>query len=1314
MPVKIDWNKLNLLPKDADKSFEEFCSHIVSHLYGQYGTLSYFYNTPGSEFYIELNKPVTIDGVDYVQGDVLGWQAKFWRGDHDDENSSLNASHIHELEEGFITTVKYKSNIKLWVVCTPGFFVQKQWDKLYAKLKGIKSDCCFTSWHRVKFEDFYLNDHHAFNGIFQYYFGESYAIKARLDEISKDTLSYLSKKFDVDIHTPTDFEDALLTIVNSDKAKEWLIDSIETLIHHITDDKKRPVVQTSTWEYKQFTPTYWELYAKDFTERESVADQLNGYLKDKDHILDNTIAIKTVIDTYSKERNKRVGEINKELHTTYKKHEKGQMLVGCINEMVSRVNSLEEYLTHIGEKEDISVLAIVNRIVQKDFSVFAEAGYGKTHFACSLASNMLDRDKPVFFVTGSKFRNCNCCESKLKDLLQLPDSDTVNDMLDALDFAGEVYECKLPIIIDGLNETTPQADRWREELPPLRRKIRERQHLILVTTCREKKDYITLIYGEDSYKKVENYIILPGIQHKNLYKATRLYFNKYDIRPTNQAALTSFTNPLLLKVFCEVNKGRHAFELNDHTLATCMSDYNRQLVDKIATDGGKVNKMKRHQIEEGLNKVAMIIWEKNDRQLDFFTEFANVFGDRTDDFLNEGMCFIVERVGDQDKVQFAFDLVAGFHIAKAIVNRNTDADSFCRYIEKYTVRLFGECHHTLAEDIAKSLFYLVPIYYQKQWYELMPNADVFNVAMDHLDIIASTHDGEESLVKLIESNKENSELKERLCNSLYERVCHHQNIRHISLFVPFFAELSALKADTWWNSKLAAKGGLSQVWSILHDRYWSNRYNVSDRMALSLLLCGVVDREYRSKFYDELFRLVEGNPIQGLKVCEEAIATNDYFIFEVIVSIVTGVGLRAKDEGTLKLCIGVLESYLSSNTSSHIVLIDDLETLYSYAEIVFGLEVDRTIIYKNKGEKWPVVEAGDYSFYPLYDYDFDKYYIRPLYEWSYHGDPYYSSEEVYGMLWARLRTKDYDEEKYAAIQNVEDKELNYRREMRVSYAHKLGRGVLMELYGWMMLNNKLDNEFKHTFRSTIVDIDPSHPRFYPKRALVSQSMLPHQISGLPSWIEQNHDDIAEGLFVTELPGHKGEWVLMRGYCTQKMEDRHANIYLSGTSQLVPEELSDEKAVELSLDDAIDYSSAFACELWWRPLEYTEHYDYDAIPPRLMARYEFSGWDSSQMHYSSFYMLNIKISQSIGLTFDMKTMAYYLGDEEVSAYFVNDEDMYFYIRRDVVDLILKKHEAKLRHHIYERRIVTGKPSKEIVELRDDQKFRQLDRDVFYHL
>ena len=1316
MSVRIDWNKLILLPKDADKSFEEFCYHIVSHLYGQYGTLGYFYNTPGSEFYIELNKPINIDGIEYSSGDILGWQAKFWRGIRDDENSPLDAGHIQELEQGFNTTVRYKGNIKLWVICSPGFFVQSQWDKLHVKLKSIKKDCNFVSWHRVTFEDFYLQDHHKINGIFHFYFGESYAIKGKLDEISKDTLSYLSKKFDVDIHTPTDFEDALLAIVNRDKAKTWLIDSIAKLVQHVENDKKQPIVERNTFLYYQFSHDYWELYAKDFTERELLTTRLNSYLNDSDHILENITDIKLLIEDYLKQRETRVDAINKELNITFNKYGHDQILVNYINEMVERVNRLENYISKYDNKDNTSILNIVNWIIKKDFSVFAEAGYGKTHFACSLASNMLERGKPVLFLTGSKFRNCNGCESKLKDLLQLPEGITVPDMLDALDFVAEIHDCRLPIIIDGLNETVPHADRWKEELPPLRRKITERQNLILVTTCREKEDYIRLIYGESNYECIENNILLPGIQFKNLSSATKLYFKKYDIQPSNQAALSCFTNPLLLKVFCEVNKGRHDFELNEHTLATCMNDYSQKLINNIATNKeGIVNRIVRHQIEEGLNIVALTIWNKKDRQIDFYSEFYNVFKDYTYAFLNEGMCFITERVGDYDKVQFAYDLVAGFHIAKAIISITTDADNFCQYIENHYDMLFGEQRHTLAEDIAKSLVYLVPIHYQKQWYELMPKPEVIAVAMSHLDIIASTFEGKDSLVLLLESNQERQEMKERICNCLFDRIYNHHNIRHLSLFVPFFTGMKTLEIDTWWNSKFAGYGKLNNVWSILHDRFWSNRYDAKDKMALSLLLCGVVDREFRTKFYNELFELLEVHTAQGLDLCRSIIRTKDYYIFEAVVSIVAGIGLRTKDIVILKHCIAILEDFLKSSTASHLVLIDDLDTLYCFAKSEFNIEYDKNLLYKNKEEIWPIETDGELNWYTLYDYDFEKYNIRPLFSYGYNGEkPLFTSEEVYGRLSARIKTKGYDEDAYANIQNTEDKKLNYRRDSRVSYAHKLGRGVLMEFYGWLMLNNYIPNEFKHTFRSTIIDIDPSHPKFYPKRTFYNQSMLPKTMSEVADWIEKNHDEIATKNFITTIPGHKSEWVLMRGYCIQKIEERYVYLYLSGTSQLISEDISEDEIKDLSLDAVIDYSNAFACELWWRQLEYTEDYDYDSTPPRLTTKYDFSGWDSSRFQYPHFYMLNIEIAKNIGLQFDMHKMTYYLGEEEVSAYFVNDNDMFFYMRKDVVDMILKKYNAKLRHHIFENRIVIGNPPKDEVVLADDQKFRQLDKDIFYHL
>lgn len=74
------------------------------------------------------------------------------------------------------------------------------------------------------------------------------------------------------------------------------------------------------------------------------------------------------------------------------------------------------------------------------------------------------------------------------------------------------------------------------------------------------------------------------------------------------------------------------------------------------------------------------------------------------------------------------------------------------------------------------------------------------------------------------------------------------------------------------------------------------------------------------------------------------------FIFESIISIVTGIGLRAKETSTINNCISILEDYLANYNSNHIVLLDDLETLYSYGEDLYGQTYDRNILYKNRDE----------------------------------------------------------------------------------------------------------------------------------------------------------------------------------------------------------------------------------------------------------------------------------------------------------------------------------------------------------------------------
>ena len=94
-------------------------------------------------------------------------------------------------------------------------------------------------------------------------------------------------------------------------------------------------------------------------------------------------------------------------------------------------------------------------------------------------------------------------------------------------------------------------------------------------------------------------------------------------------------------------------------------------------------------------------------------DFAKIFDDKVYDLINEGLCFTFEKNNGEEQVQYTYDMVAGFHIAKCILHKCGEDEDFKLFIDSNKGKFFGDKRHTLAEDIIKSLFYLVPKHYHK-------------------------------------------------------------------------------------------------------------------------------------------------------------------------------------------------------------------------------------------------------------------------------------------------------------------------------------------------------------------------------------------------------------------------------------------------------------------------------------------------------------------------------------------------------------------------------------------------------------------------
>ena len=1273
---------------DERLEFEHFCFHVASCMFEDYGKIEYFYNTPGSEFYIELKNSLTFGGKTYNQGDVLGWQAKYWRGAKDDSNSPLDADHKKELRKGFEVSMSYRPNLKLWIVCTPGSFVQKEWDKLVADLRTINCSCDFASWHREIFEDFYLKNSSQFNGIFKYYFGEKFIGLNTLFEISCTTLEVLKRKYDVELHTASDFESSLLSVVDENVASQKIKGFISRLKKHADNDRKMPILNTYDWGYSKLSNRFINYYQEDFVLRYRLIDKIYSLYYNRDNIVSKAEELLSLIDDYCKNRQIRVQIVNEEFQQIYSQgHDEYGGLNDYLTELARRARVLESVLTKDDDfsKENLSSFLLL--LSRKYFQVFAKPGYGKTHLACSLTDNMLKRNKPVLFFMGSSFRNCDSFQSLVLERLGLNGSMSFSDMLDCLDFLARVHHCKLPIIIDGLNETAPNEERWKEELPALKVLLDKHSHLLLVITCRDKTDYLQAIYGVDNYTEVDNHILLNGLVKEDLEVTVDKYFSKYEIRNATVEDFGAFENPLLLKIFCITNKNKSNIVVNNYSLVSCMDDYSNQLLSNISMHKGKIDKLAKHKLEKNLHRASYILFENDTRYLDFYNQFAKIFDDKVYDLINEGLCFTFEKNNGEEQVQYTYDMVAGFHIAKSILHRCGEEEDFKSFIDSNKGKFFGDIRHTLAEDIIKSLFYLVPIHYHKEWFEIMPNPEVINAAIDNLDIFLTSDNGRKSFVNILTETECTTKIIEHLFNALYEKVSTY-NIGYISSFLPFFTKQSGSILDQYWNSKYATYDVMQEAYSILHDRYVSNKFKNADLLAFALLMCGITDMEYRENFCKQAFLIIKKNNDEGLRICSLLLNTSDPFVREAVISVIAGLGLHSKDWKTLKKCIDILEKYLQNHTTTNVVLLDDLETLYSYAEVTFRQLHNRELLYKYADVKWSDKIEKKWALFSVFDYDYDKSYIRPLFIPDYCYKTYYTSSHIYGMLQNMAECLGYDQDVCSMLQNEEYEKVSYRRQLKDKYAFKYGQAALYELYGWLLLNGKLENEYVGTFRTPLVRIDPSFPIVLQKRNLFTVFLLPKRNEDLGNWIKANVSDWQASLIMTKLPNRDGDWILLYGTCYQMMSEKHANIYLEWNSFLVQKDISPDE-VDLEFAEFIrEYDHAFLEELSWRELINTQtKHTEDNVS--ILVKYSFSEWTTKRFKYKSFVCLSSEICQMLELTFDVDRLAYTFANEDVSTSFIGNDSMFFFLRKDVVDKLLEMKKSYLYIQMEEHRSIIGK-------------------------
>lgn len=571
----INWDKLQAYSGDTKKSFEELCYQIVSEKFKDDilngATLTSIDDSGGGdgvEFYLT-----------YENGDVYGWQAKYF--------CRLNeGGRKEQIKKSLQTTYDKHPNIKKWFLCSKCNFTpdEKNWfdDDLANTTKNGRT--VLPTNHNVELIHWgesellsYLKD---YSNIYKFFFSEKFLTQEWFENRYKIDIAktQIKTKYISEIHIQTNIDMTICKILGGNG-----------LINVIEREIEQHQVLMYAEEYKQ---SYLRLFSEDISdEYKNIQTYFRKFLEEKENIIDIAInkieEIKQIILIKDEQKLKlKIKELYKYINSLkefYKKYD--DLSESDLCEPIKHLRIEKENSSDLEKKEkdkietenrkrkkvrdilfsplyDLSeyaisslegVFRVFDLLEQNELHISGEAGMGKTHVSFNIFENLiLHQKEPAIFILAKEIYTDQNLENQLKDNFSIPVNWTFDDFLDALEISARVYKVKIPIIIDGLNESTHWNSVWKNGLEKFILKLKQYPHIVLITTYRN--SYEDQLFPKKYFNDYDRWRLKEFIHGFEEFdgKAIETYFKFYKIKLENRSnAIGYFKHPLHLKIFCE-------------------------------------------------------------------------------------------------------------------------------------------------------------------------------------------------------------------------------------------------------------------------------------------------------------------------------------------------------------------------------------------------------------------------------------------------------------------------------------------------------------------------------------------------------------------------------------------------------------------------------------------------------------------------------------------------------------------------------------------------------------------------------------------
>jgi len=1218
----MNWHALRTYGQTPAKSFEELCYQIAKTLFGSLGRFTPIDDSGGGdgvEFYLEL-----------PNGEEWGWQAKFYLPGARLSDSNRQAAISGSLRRALAVHPR----LTKWYLCTPMTFTPRElsWlrgvDPAGNSVRGLPEVIPFghgieiEHWNESDFGDWLSQPR--FAGKRQYFFGELELDAAWFARRLDQERPSVSHEYLADLHVKTDV-DRMISLslggAETQRAVREALDRLQSALAKAQEHRNELADAELRAAHDR-----WRSHAS------AVQENLASGLA-----LVEAGDFETLAPSDFERQSTAFGEALELLQQTLDPDgESADWVIRA--EFLPTETVRREQLIIVRRLLDAAQMAqrtsraasnALMRVQQSAIHLHGDAGQGKTHTVFDLCHRRVSAGQPAIFLSARGMRDGRALVEQLRTRLDVPPSYSWDDLLGALDSAAKAHRVRLPVVIDGLNESGPIGPNniWAVDLPRLVVEFKAHPNLLLVTTCRS--SYLPAIWPSGI---PSNLSAVRGFGFKT-DEAVKAYFTHYKLAgDMTGVPLRQFAHPIYLRMFCEVHNPDRAapvdvffgeealYEVFEHYL----NRVNTSLVTKLGRRPGS------QVLRPLLDRVADELWNSGvrDVSLDAFMVLTDGSADadwadsKAKALLDEGLVASRNYVGNEERVGFTYDLLGGYLIARRLLAHH-QADFRAFLTEGLTLQALLGVHglpHPLGEDIGRCLAALCALELREHLHEVAGEDRYLAYALPMVFELPPLRIGEheQQLVRAAFLRPAETAKLMDWASPVLLSERHPLNARFWS---DVLMRLGVTERDLTWSEALRNDWSrLREMIEQLEEQADGYKAVVSeahlDLMAeMVAWMQTTPDRSLRDLATRALHRYGRRRPAAFLDLVSRLLATNDPYVVERVLAAACAVALTYRvepaDTEWVRQYLPVLASTLygalfaerAPQATTHILARDYARRVIRLASTRHPLLFPPEQLARALGpyprdlwRDWGRSSDRDHGQYrdgdrPL-GMDFENYTLGRLvdgrrnYDFSAPGHI-----QVREQVWWRIYDLGYRLEDFSSIDQAIANENSIRSSEDGHKTERYGKK-----YAWIAYHELagllFDDERTERDAHDYVDIDPSFPEAVRMRLFVLNNWLNTEEPNTQRWITGGGPpEAAPYLVRDELSGAPGPWVLLDGYVTQLDEDLGRERFTFMRSFLVAE------------DDFEAFMAHFTTQSFagrWLPEKPEVHEWYAAdLPPEVM-------------------------------------------------------------------------------------------------------------------